>query len=399
MSRESGSQEIRELYYITHKDNLASILKNGILSHDEINRRGIEYARVYNEDIVSARGEKKAPDGRSLWEFANLFFQPRNPMMYRVIDPRTTPNGGPQNIVVVGVRRSVLHRNDIYITNGNAANNATIFYPGSEFGRLQPSLMKDIDKKFWKKVDGSKRKIMAECLVPKAIRPDYIEEVFAPNSEVAAELRTKFRDPNVHVIPEPEMFFEPTRLSQVTDNLSVIEGDMFFSRMQTLTVSVNCMGVMGKGVASRAKYQFPDVYKYYQDACRKKSLRMGRPVLYKRQQSFEDDVVDQPQPMTEGVGETWFLLFATKDRWWDKSNAASIEEGLIWLGKNYKTLGIKSLALPALGCGLGGLDWKDIGPMLCRNLALDIPVQIHLPTEKLIPDEYIQKDFLLFGVT
>ncbi len=392
MSRASGAQPVRELFYITHKDNLPSILENGILSHNEIKRRGIPFARVYDEEIVSARGQKTVPDGRSLWDFANLYFQPRNPMMYRVIDER-----GPQNIVVVGVRKTVLRRGDIYVTNGNAANNATIIHPGSELKKLERSLMKGIDMKYWNRFDGSKRRIMAECLVPNAIPPDYIEETFAPTHEVAAELRSKFRNPNVHIITEPDMFFQPTRVSKLTDNLSVVDGDMFFSRMQTLTVSVNCMGVMGKGVASRAKYQFPDVYVYYQDACRNKSLRPGKPVLYKREESFEDDVADEPSTMTNHVGETWFLLFPTKDRWWNSSSMKSIEEGLAWFRKNYHDLGIKSLALPALGCGLGGLDWKDAGPVLCQNLALDIPVEIYLPTEKPIPDKLIEKDFLLPG--
>ena len=53
----------------------------------------------------------------------------------------------------------------------------------------------------------------------------------------------------------------------VMENLTLVKGDMFFSGLQTLTVSVNTKGVMGRGLASRAKYQFPDVYIYYQDSC------------------------------------------------------------------------------------------------------------------------------------
>ena len=54
---------------------------------------------------------------------------------------------------------------------------------------------------------------------------------------------------------------------------------MFFSKMQTLTISVNIVGVMGKGIASRARYQFPDVFVYYQDLCKRKELKMGTPVV------------------------------------------------------------------------------------------------------------------------
>jgi hypothetical protein len=89
-------------------------------------------------------------------------------------------------------------------------------------------------------------------------------------------------------------------------------------------------------------------------------------------------------------------LFATKKHWRENSDIAGIEQGLQWVKDKYKAQGIKSLAMPALGCGLGGLDWKDIGPLICRYLVtLDIPVAIYLPREKEIPPEYLTSQFLL----
>ena len=90
---------------------------------------------------------------------------------------------------------------------------------------------------------------------------------------------------------------------------------MFFSRLQTLTISVNCVGVMGKGLASRSKYQFPDVYVLYQDLCKQKKLQMGKPYLHKREKSLDYELADDPLSLTNGNGETWFLLFPTKDNW------------------------------------------------------------------------------------
>jgi O-acetyl-ADP-ribose deacetylase (regulator of RNase III) len=64
--------------------------------------------------------------------------------------------------------------------------------------------------------------------------------------------------------------------------------------------------------------------------------------------------------------------------------------------ENYKSEGIKSLALPALGCGLGNLEWKDVGPVMCSRLSkLEIPVVIYLPREREIPAEYLSAKFLL----
>jgi O-acetyl-ADP-ribose deacetylase (regulator of RNase III) len=89
-------------------------------------------------------------------------------------------------------------------------------------------------------------------------------------------------------------------------------------------------------------------------------------------------------------------MFATKRHWRDDSDLQGIDEGLQWLVENYKTEGIKSIALPALGCGLGNLSWKDVGPIMCRRLsALQIPVFIYLPREREIPSEYLSSEYLL----
>jgi O-acetyl-ADP-ribose deacetylase (regulator of RNase III) len=89
-------------------------------------------------------------------------------------------------------------------------------------------------------------------------------------------------------------------------------------------------------------------------------------------------------------------LFPTKRHWRERADIVGIEEGLKWLLNNYKREGIKSLAVPALGCGLGRLEWRDVGPLMCRYLkTLDITVAIYLPTEKKVSSEFISRDFLL----
>ena len=93
------------------------------------------------------------------------------------------------------------------------------------------------------------------------------------------------------------MFFQP-RFATRIGNISLVNGDMFFSDMQTLTVSVNLQGIMGKGLASRAKYQFPDVYVVYQDACRSKRITATKPCLYKREASFDEELADLTSPLS-----------------------------------------------------------------------------------------------------
>ncbi len=70
--------DIKSLYYITHVNNIPSILKYGILSHDLVEKRGIKYTPIYNAQIVSNRRNRQTPDEKSLWNFANLYFQPRS---------------------------------------------------------------------------------------------------------------------------------------------------------------------------------------------------------------------------------------------------------------------------------------------------------------------------------
>ena len=74
--------DIKSLYYITHIENLPSILQRGILSHQKVEELKVPYTPIYDTGIVSKRKDKSTPQHSSLWEYANLYFQPRNPMMY-----------------------------------------------------------------------------------------------------------------------------------------------------------------------------------------------------------------------------------------------------------------------------------------------------------------------------
>ena len=386
-----ASKVIKHLYYITHIDNLLSILQNGILSHEQIETRQIKYTPIYDKEIIENRHNKTLSDGNSLWHFANLYFQPRNPMLYRVICEKPI-----DEIAVIAVRYDLLNRNDIFISNGNAASTTTEILPAVEGRKSISKLAKILDKEWWTEESGDKRKIMAECLIPEVVSPEYIHTIYVANHDVANKVKESLSPLNIPVVPQPNMFFKPSRKIEIAPSLFVTDGDMFFSRMQTLTISVNCVGVMGKGLASRTKWQFPDVYVQYQYACRSRALRMGKPYLYKREGSLDYQLADEPTTLKNGNGATWFLLFATKQDWRENADISGIEEGLQWLKDNCKKEGIKSLALPALGCGLGNLKWQDIGPLMCRYLCdLEIPIRIFLPAEKKVSDEFLSKEFLL----
>ena len=363
---------IQGLYYIAHFDNIPSILENGILSHQSRENNPRENRPIYNSEIVDRRQGRIVRDGLSLWNCVNLYFQPRNTMLYSVIHKASI-----NNLAILFVNKNILDRKDIFVTTGNAASLDSEIIPIEKANsNYWSKLKKEINKEWWNSEDGSKRKIMAECLVPDKIPPNYIETIYVAGDRSREQLSTmlaaaginKFKNSQITV--DPKKFFQPDLSRRLTEKISLIRGDMFFSNMQTLTVTVNCVGVMGKGLASTAKYRFPDVYVKYQEVCKNKKLQIGKPYLYKRELSIRDQLGDETlllEPNLNGNSQTWFLLFPTKNHWKNNSDLAEIEKGLQWLCNNYKSEGIKSLAMPALGCGLGGLQWREVGPLMWEH--------------------------------
>lgn len=144
-------------------------------------------------------------------------------------------------------------------------------------------------------------------------------------------------------------------------NITWIKGNILYSDCQTITVPVNTVGVMGKGLALSVKQRFPEVFEFYRKACCLKQIRIGQPCVYR------------------GASK-WFLLFPTKRHWRELSSLQDIEQGLDWILRNYSSENITSLAVPALGCGLGGLNWKEVGSIMEKFLSqIPIPVSIYLP--------------------
>lgn len=157
--------------------------------------------------------------------------------------------------------------------------------------------------------------------------------------------------------------------------ITVLTGDIFKSECQTLTNTVNCVGVMGKGIALGFRRKFPEMYEDYVSRCERKSVKLGQPYVYK----------NRIRP--------WVLNFPTKDHWRQGSSLSAIVDGFNTLNRNYRKWGITSLAVPPLGSGLGGLEWRVVGPTLYRELSkLDIPVELYAPFET--PSVELTHDFL-----
>ena len=144
--------------------------------------------------------------------------------------------------------------------------------------------------------------------------------------------------------------------------MHILVGDLLKSKAQTLINTVNCVGVMGKGIALEFKNRFPDMYEDYVQQCQRGEVKPGVPYLYK--------TLFPPQ----------IINFPTKDHWKSLSKLNDIEKGLRYLSEHYKEWGITSLAIPPLGCGNGQLEWRAVGPLIYRFVkGMDIPVEMYAP--------------------
>lgn len=142
-----------------------------------------------------------------------------------------------------------------------------------------------------------------------------------------------------------------------------LQGDIFASKAQVLVATVNCVGIMGKGLAKEFRQRFPEMYKEYVKVCKKGELRRGQLYFYK-------DLHAQ------------ILCFPTKDNWKGPSKYEFIEDGLKTLVKNYREWEIGSIAIPPLGCGMGGLEWSKVKGLIVKYLSkLSIDIEIYEPLE------------------
>ena len=143
---------------------------------------------------------------------------------------------------------------------------------------------------------------------------------------------------------------------------SVKIGNLFESDAQTWVNTVNCVGVMGKGIALEFKKRFPAMFQDYGVRCKAGTVQLGRPYHYV--DLFGASVVN----------------FPTKKHWRSASRVQDIEDGLDYFIAHYQEWGIESIAFPPLGCGNGGLEWPVVGPLMVGKLdALPIPVEIYAP--------------------
>ena len=156
-------------------------------------------------------------------------------------------------------------------------------------------------------------------------------------------------------------------------------GNLFESPAQTWVNTVNCVGVMGKGIALEFKKRYPAMFQDYVARCNAGRVQIGRPYYF-----------------SDLLGSS-IINFPTKRHWRSASRLQDVKQGLDYFVDHYQEWGIKSVAFPPLGCGNGGLEWAAVGPLMYSKLnSLSIPVEIYAPYGT--PARQLTADFLTNAV-
>jgi len=143
-------------------------------------------------------------------------------------------------------------------------------------------------------------------------------------------------------------------------------GNLLQADVEAIINTVNCVGVMGKGIALQFKQAFPENFTAYAKACKAAEVQPGRMFVFERETL---------------VNPRFIINFPTKTHWRAKSKIEHIEQGLAALVQVIRDKQIKSIAIPPLGCGNGGLDWVDVQPLIETALANvpDVDAYIYAP--------------------
>lgn len=143
-------------------------------------------------------------------------------------------------------------------------------------------------------------------------------------------------------------------------------GNLLEANVDALVNTVNTVGIMGKGIALQFKRAFPDMFRDYASAAKRGELALGHMHVWRT------------GLMT---GPRFVINFPTKGHWKSQSRLEDIDRGLLALVEVAREFGIRSIAVPPLGCGHGGLDWHEVEPVIRRRLSqlVDVDVVIYPP--------------------
>jgi O-acetyl-ADP-ribose deacetylase (regulator of RNase III) len=430
-------KDIQELYYITSVEHVPSILEKGILSHNSAHSQNLVKEDFSMSNVQDIRAKKIVPisgDQKSIHHHVNLYFQPKNPTLFvkknmeTLLILRIRPEVLQRDDAVVSTMNAAVRDAEFY----HAIEGVEKLREEHLFSDTWQASDPETTKR-----NGQLRS--AELLIPDRLHPSYIGGVFVRSSgqKEIVECKLKGKSP-IPIDVHPKIFFgqddtirtisalansnfekiqnfpsllpaqnkiQPRKavplaqnqktlttffqkggevaipqhlpsIKKIPSNIKLVKGSLFESKCKTLVNTVNCVGVMGKGIALEFKKQYPSLFKEYKDLCNQNQVKLGEPYLYRD---------------TQGNS---IINFPTKSHWKNDGDIEAIKTGLNVLIAKANEWELISVAIPPLGCGNGNLLWKDIGPIMVKTLA-NAPFQVEIYVPSKTTKNQISASFLI----
>jgi len=148
--------------------------------------------------------------------------------------------------------------------------------------------------------------------------------------------------------------------------IELTQGDILRADADAIVNTVNCVGFMGRGIAAQFKRAYPENFRVYETACKRGDVQPGRMLMFQ---------------ISETSTPRWIVNFPTKRHWRADSRIEDIKSGLVALIGEVRQRSIRSIAVPPLGCGLGGLEWDNVKPLIVEAFTQvpDVRVLLYEP--------------------
>lgn len=349
------------LYHFTHVNNLASIFGSGRLVADGAAAVAGLTTDVGDAGVKAARRRRLVPitPGGVVADYVPFYLAPRSPMMFRIacdhrdgVVGRYPDGDDPLVYLVTSMDRLVASGLQWAATDGNAAASVTQFTSKPE------DLVTMIDwplmhAAYWNDTPDDldrQRRRMAEVLVHQSCPTSLLHGCAVRTVEWERPVAEILSAHGIsHLYLGQAHLVLRLRATEVTSVIEVGTGNLLTADVAALVNTVNTVGVMGKGIALQFKRAFPANYAAYRAACERGDVRLGKMFV------FDTDRLGSPR---------YVINFPTKEHWRSRSTLADIHTGLADLVRVVGELDISSVAVPALGCGNGGLDWSAVRTMI-----------------------------------
>lgn len=341
------------LYRMTHIDNIPHILRYGITHRLSANANA-GYVEIGDVPLIGKRSERRVvtETGQEITpgNYIPFYFCVKMPMLFNIQHGFGVPKVDPEQIVylVVDMKPIVIDtKYDICFTDGHSVSKMTRFYGRGALDKIDEILDKEVIlAPDWSHDYTVREHKQAEFLVGKADIPfEHVFRIICYNEKAHQKLIDMGVKCAIQVSKKRIL---------LTAMIVHTTGDLFASGADALVNTVNLVGVMGKGIALQFKERFRHNFEEYSKACRAGTIEIGKSLVVREYWQGKEILI---------------INFPTKRHWRNPSEYEYISRGLDNLIDIIRENNIKSIAVPPLGAGNGGLEWWKVRAMIEEKLA------------------------------